>query len=75
MPDRDFVSSSDLRFAVQLPPDGAVVPAKETGEPGLAARAALVVERDGDGPQVGGGDGCGSQPVNQGLMLTSPCIP
>lgn len=31
------------------------MPANETGELGLPARAALVVERIADGPQVGGG--------------------
>jgi hypothetical protein len=37
VPDRDSVSSRDLRFAVQLLPDGAVVPAEQTAEPGLPA--------------------------------------
>jgi hypothetical protein len=32
-----------------------MVPAAEAGELGLPARAWLVVERNGDGPQIGGG--------------------
>ncbi len=49
------IESCDRRLTVELPPDGAVTPAEEPGEPGLTARAALVVKRDSEGQQVGRG--------------------
>ena len=48
-PDGQRIELGDWRLAGELPPDGAVVSAAETGEPGLRARAALVVERVGYG--------------------------
>ena len=46
--DRQFVGLRDRRFAIQFPPDGRIIPSKQAGELRLPARAALVVERDGD---------------------------
>jgi hypothetical protein len=46
--DGQFVSLRDLRLAGQLAADRRGVPAEEVGEPGLAARAALVVQRVAD---------------------------
>ena len=53
--DGQGVGLSDRRLTIELPPDGAVVPAEKTGEPGLPTRGTFVVERDGDEPQVGAG--------------------
>ena len=55
MSDRQFVALCDPGLAVELSPDGAVMPAKETGEPCSPARSSLVVERIANVPQVGGG--------------------
>ena len=53
--DGQCVGLGDRRLAVELPPDGAVMPDKKTGEPRLPARAALIVERIADGAKFGGG--------------------
>ena len=52
LPDSQFIALGNRRLAVDLAPDGTVVPAEQTGEPCLPA---LVVEQVAYGPQVGGG--------------------
>src|SRR5262245_19445761 len=53
--DGQFVALGDRRLAAQLPPERAMVPAEKAGELRLPARTALIVERNADDPQVGGG--------------------
>jgi hypothetical protein len=55
----------DRRLAVQLAPDGGMMPAAEGGELARPARVALVIERIADGPRVRGGS----------CILAVICIP